>query len=248
LHARLIALVITFPLLLIAFVGWFIADEPLVDLRNWGAGNTMPMWEVADTILSACLPIVVLSLVLAALVVALRRARRQRTLAAAGNVVAAAIVVIGPAVAFSGHASHPDSPAAPYLLALVLGLLVGITILANAAAGVQSDRRTARLMVVPTATLNVVSLTIFVALVAYASDLVINGVPLIDPTLGAHVYPIDALPAGYARWLPALIVSVVASLAAFSGAAYAMVGIIRGPQSKAAPAVDVVIELDITSS
>jgi hypothetical protein len=119
----------------------------------------------------------------------------------------------------------------------------------NAAARAQSDRRTARLVVVPAALLSIVTLAMFVALVAYATDLVINGVPLIDPTLGVHVYPIDALPSGHAGWLPALIFSMVASLAALASAAYATVGAIRGTQTKAAASdADVVIELDIATS
>jgi hypothetical protein len=68
-------------------------------------------------------------------------------------------------------------------------------------------------MVVPTAILTIASLATFVALIAYATDLVIDGVPLVEPTLGARVYPIDALPSRYTDWLPALILSIVASLA-----------------------------------
>jgi hypothetical protein len=250
LRPRLLALVVALPLLLLAFVGWFIADDPLVELRDWGVGvgNTTPAWQVADVVINACLPIVALALILAAVVVAVRRARRQRSWAAAGNVIAAAVVVVSAAAAFFGHASHPDSSAAPYFLALVLGLLVGIGVLANAAWRAQSDRRTARLVVLPAAILGIVSLATFVALVVYAADLIINGAPIVGPDRGAHVYPIDALPAGHTDWLPALIVSVAASLAALCYVAYALIALVRGAQTKAAPAEDIVIELDVASS
>src|SRR5262249_25949084 len=126
---------------------------------------------------------------------------------------------------------------------------VGIAILATAAARAVPDRRTARLVVVPAAVLSIVLLATFVALVAYATDLAIHGVPLTGPTLCAQVYPINGLPTGYAFWLPALILSVVASLAAFSCATYATVGALRsGPQKKAEPAVDTLIDLDIAQS
>jgi hypothetical protein len=88
-----------------------------------------------------------------------------------------------------------------------------------------------------------------VALVAYATDLAIHGVPLTGPTTCAQVYPINALPTGYAYWLPALIVSVVASLAALSCATYATVGAVRGgTQTKAEPDVDILIKLDIAQN
>jgi hypothetical protein len=125
LRPRVIALVIVFPLLLIAFVGWLRVDDPLVQLQDWGFanrfGNKVPVWQVADRVISACLVIVALALVLGAVVVALRRARRERSWAAAGNVVAAAIVLISPAAVFFGRQASPDSQA-PYLLALALGL------------------------------------------------------------------------------------------------------------------------------
>jgi anti-anti-sigma factor len=66
--------------------------------------------------------------------------------------------------------------------------------------------------------------------------------PLFDPTLGPHGYPIDSLPAG---WLPALIVSVGASLGALAVAAYGMVGAMRGALIKATALVDIVIDLDV---
>jgi len=218
------------------------------------------VWWAADLVIRVCLPIVVLAIIPGALVVARLRARRQRTWAAAGNGDAAAIVVIGAAVFFSAIARRPDSaPPIPQvdLLALVLSVLVGIAILANAAARAHPDRRTARLVVVPAAVLSIVLLATFVALVAYATDLVINGVPLTGPTTCAQVYPINALPTGYAYWLPALIVSVVASLAAFSCATYATVGAVRGAtqtnaepdvDTKAEPDGDILIELDIAQN
>jgi hypothetical protein len=103
-------------------------------------------------------------------------------------------------------------------------------------------------VVVPTAGLSILSLATFAALAAYATDLLINGVPLIGPDHVAHVYPINAMPAGHTDWLPALIISIVTSLAALSSAAYALVGVIRGVRTKAAPAVDMVIELDVAST
>jgi hypothetical protein len=101
---------------------------------------------------------------------------------------------------------------------------------------------------VPAAMLSIVLLAAFVAVVVYTADLVVNGVPLADPTFGVRIYPIDALPSGYAAWLSALIVSMVASLAALSSAIYGTVGAIRGVQIKTAPAVNIVIDLDIASS
>jgi hypothetical protein len=44
--------------------------------------------------------------------------------------------------------------------------------------------------------LSIVLLAISIALVAYATDLAIHGVPLIGPNLLAQVYPINALPPG----------------------------------------------------
>jgi hypothetical protein len=234
------------------------ADDAVVNLKDWGVANFAPLWWGAGLVIRACLPIVVLAIIPAALVVARLRARRQRTWAAASNGVAAAIVVVGAAVFFSAIAGRADS--APHisqidLLALALSVLVGIAVLANAAARAHPDRRTARLVVVPAAVLSIVLLATFVALVAYATDLAIHGVPLIGPTLTAQIYPINALPAGYAYLLPALIVSVVASLAALSSSAYALAGAIRGAQTKAEPdvttaepGVDIVIELDVSAS
>jgi hypothetical protein len=250
LRSRLIALVITFPLLMIAFVAWNVADDPTVEPQYWGAGNTVPVWQLAGMTIRACLPLLALAIVVGAVVVAARQAHRQRPLAAAANRIAAAIVVIGAVAAFYRHASQPDSPAAPYLLALVIGLLVGIAILANAAARAKSDRRTARLVVVPTALVGALAFTMFAALVAYSTDLAIDGVPLLDPNLGAHVYPIDALPPGDAGLVPELIVSMAATLAALTCAAYALVGIIRGARFLPVGdgVRDNVIELDIASS
>lgn len=256
---RLVALATALPLFLIAAVGWSIADDPVVNLKDCNLATSMPLWWNAGLVIRACIPIVVLAIIPAALVVARLRARRQRTWAAAGNGVAAAIVVIGAAVFFSAIARRPD-PAPPIpqvdLLALALSVLVGMAILANAAARVQPDRRTARLVVVPAAVLSIVLLATFVALAAYATDLAIHGVPLTGPTTCVRVYPINALPTGDAYWLPALIVSVVASLAAFSCATYATVGAVRSAQTRAEPDVgtkaepdgDILIELDITQS
>jgi hypothetical protein len=246
------ALVTALPLFLIAAVAWSTVDDPVVNLKDCNVGDSTPLWWGADLVIRACLPIVLLAIIPGALVVARLRARRQRTWAAAGNGVAAAIVAVGAAVFFSAIAGRPDSaPPIPQvdLLALVLSVLVGIGILANAAARAQPDRRTARLVVVPAALLSIVLLATFVALVVYATDLAINGVPLAGPTTCVQVYPISALPTGYAYWLPALIVSLVASLAAFSGATYATVGAVRGgAQTKAEPDVDILIELDIAQS
>jgi hypothetical protein len=251
LRSRLIALVIVFPLLMIAFVAWSIADDPTVEPQYMGAGNAVYVWQDAGLTIRACLPLLALAIVAGAVVVAARQARRQRPLAAAANRIAAAIVVIGAVAAFYRHESQPDSPAAPYLLALVIGLLVGIAILANAAARAKPDRRTARLVVVPTALVGALALTMFAALIAYATDLVIHGVPLLDPTLGAHVYPIDALPRGDAGFVPELTVSMAASLAALTCATYTLIGIIRGARLHPVDADrvrDNVIELDIASS
>jgi hypothetical protein len=252
LRRRLVALVTALPLFLIASVGWSIVDDPVENLKDWGVANFSPLWWGAGLVLRACIPIVLLAIIPAALVVARLRARRQRTWAAAATGVAAAIVVMGAAVFFSGIARRPEeAPPIPQLdlLALALSVLVGIAILTNAAARAQPDRRAARLVVVPAAVLSIVLLAIFVALVAYATDLAIHGVPLIGPNLLAQIYPIDALPPGYGYWLPALIVSVVASLAAFSCATYATVGAVRGgTQTKAEPDIDTLIELDIAQS
>jgi hypothetical protein len=251
LRLRLIALVTALPLFLIASVGWSIVDDPVVNLRDWGVRNYTSLWWGAGLVIRACLPIVAVAIIVGALVVARLRARRQRTWVAAGNGIAAAIIVIGAAMFFSAVARRPDSaPPIPQidLLALVLSVLVGIAVLANGAARAQPDRRTARLVVLPAAMLNIVLLTAFVALVVYTIDLIIDGVPLSDPILGARVYPIDALPTGYAGWIPALIGSVAASLAALSCAAYGVVGAIRGAQGDTAPAVDTVIDLDIAAS
>jgi hypothetical protein len=242
---RLISLVVAFPLFLIAFVLWLIADEPLVSMDPVVTGKSMPLWWGAGLVIRACLPAVVLGLILGALVVAVLRSRRRRTWASAGDLVAAAVVVIGPAFGITGLRDAPSAHPGLDQLALVLGLLAAIAILANAAAREPADRRTARLIVLPAAMLCIVLLAVSVALVVYAIDLVVNGVPMFDPTLGLHVYPVDALPAGYAGWLPALIVSVAASLAALAVAAYGMVGPIRGARLKAMPAVDIVIDLDI---
>jgi hypothetical protein len=252
LRRRLIAAVTALPLFLIASAGWSIVDDPVVNLKDCNVGNHAPLWWDAGLVIRACLPIVVLAIIPAALVVARLRARRQRPWAAAGNGVAAAIVVMGAAVFFSAIARRPDSaPPIPQLdlLALALSVLVGIAILANAAARAQPDRHSARLVVVPAAALSVVLLATFVALIAYATDLAVHGVPLSGPTLCAQVYPINALPTGYAYWLPALIVSVVASLAAFSCATYATVGGVRGgTQTKVEPDIDILIELDNATS
>jgi hypothetical protein len=235
-------------------------NDPVVNLKDCNVGDYTPLWWGADLVIHTCLPIVVLAIIPAALVVARIRARRQRTWAAAGNGVAAAIIVIGAAVFFSAIARRTHSaPPIPQidLLALTLSVLVGIAVLANAAARAQPDRRTARLVVVPAALLSIVLLATFVALVAYATDLAINGVPLTGPTTCAQVYPINALPAGYAYWLPALIVSVMASLTAFSCATYATVGAVHGAtqtnaepdgDTKAEPDGDILIELDIAQS
>jgi hypothetical protein len=248
LRPRLIALVTALPLFLIAAVGWSTVDDPLVNLKDCNVGNYTPLWWDADLVIRACLPVVVLAIIPAALVVARIRARRRRTWAGAGNGGAAAIVVIGAAVFFSALARRTHSaPPIPQLdlLALTLSVLVGIAILANAAARAQQDRRTARLVVAPAAALSVVLLATFVALVAYATDLAINGVPLTGPTTCAQVYPINALPDGYAYRLPALIVSVMASLAAFSCATYATVGAVRGAtRTSAEPDVDTNAEPD----
>jgi hypothetical protein len=251
LRLRLIALVVAVPLFLIAFVGWLLVDDRVMRLETPTAGGSMPWWQVAETAMNACLPVVVIGLILAALVVAVRRARRRRTWAAADNVAAAAIAVIGPATFFSAFAGGPDSrPAHPafYLLALLVGVLVGIAILANAAARAQADRRAAGPVAVPAAMLSIVLLAALVAVVVYTAYLVVHGVPLADPTFGVRIYPIDALPSGYAGWLSALIVSMVASLAALSTAIYGTVGAIRGVQLKTTPAVNIVIDLDIASS
>jgi hypothetical protein len=249
--SRLIALVTALPLFLVASVGWSIVDDPVVNPKDCNVANYTPLWWGAGLVIRACVPIVVLAIIPGALVVARLRARRLRTWAAAGNGVAAAIVVIGAAVFFSAIASRPDS-APPIqrldLLALALSVLVGIAILANAAARAQLDHRTARLVVVPAAVLSIVLLATFVALVAYATDLAIHGVPLTGPTLCVQVYPVNALPSGYSGWLSELVVSVVASLAALSSAVYGTVGAIRGSQLKAAPAVDLLIDLDIGTS
>jgi hypothetical protein len=252
LRSRLIAVVITFPLLMIALVAWSIADDPTVEPQYWGAGNnTVPVWQLAGLTIRACLPLLALAIVVGAVVVAAWQAHRQRPLAAAANRIAAATVVIGAVAAVYRHASQPDSPAAPYLLALVIGLLVGVAILANAAARAKSDRRTARLVVVPTTLVAALAFTMFAALVAYATDLIIHGVPLLDPALGAHVYPIDALPPGDTGLVPELIVSMAASLAALTCAAYALTGIIRGARFLPVGGDrvrDNVIELDVASS
>ena len=261
LRRRLIALVAALPLFLIASVGWSTVDDPLVNLKDCNVGDSTPLWWGADLVIHTCLPIVVLAIIPAALVVARLRARRQRTWAAAGNGVAAAIVVTGAAVFFSAIARRTHSaPPIPQidLLALALSVLVGIAVLANAAARAQPDRRTARLVVVPAAVLSIVLLATFVALVGYAADLAIHGVPLTGPTTCAQVYPINALPAaGYAYWLPALIVSIVASFAALSCATYATIGAVRGGtqtnaepdgDTKAEPDGDILIELDIAQS
>jgi hypothetical protein len=257
LRPRLIAGVIALPLFLFSYVTWSVADDPVVNLKDWGVGNYTPLWWGAGLVIRACLPIVVLAIIPAALVVARLRARRQRTWAAAGNGVAAAIVVIGAAVFFSAIAGRPDSaPPIPQidLVALALSVLAGLAVLANAAARAQPDRRTARLVIVPATLLSIVLLATFIALVAYASDLAVHGVPLMAD-LGVRVYPIDALPTRAADLLPALIVSVVASLAALFSSAYALAGAIRVAQTKAEPDVtraepdaDILIELDIAQS
>jgi hypothetical protein len=135
LRRRQVALVISCPLFVIAYLGWSMADEPLVYLRYRAAGTSEPLWVDADMVITACLPIVAVGLIAGALVVALLGARHQRTWAAAGNVVASAIVVIGPAAAVAGRVD--SAPAHPELdlLALAFGVLVGIVVLAIAAAG-----------------------------------------------------------------------------------------------------------------
>src|SRR5215470_2315578 len=57
LRSRLIALVIAFPLLMIAFVTWSIADDPTVEPQYFGAGNTVPVWQLAGLTITACLPL-----------------------------------------------------------------------------------------------------------------------------------------------------------------------------------------------
>jgi hypothetical protein len=59
-----------------------------------------------------------------------------------------------------------------------------------------------------------------------------------------HAYPIEALPSGYAYWLPTLTVSVVASLAALTAATYATAGSIRGTQTEATSDIDTLMDLD----
>jgi hypothetical protein len=96
---------------------------------------------------------------------------------------------------------------------------------------------------IPAALASLVLLVTFAALAGYTTDLLVHGVPLIIPatpgiehTAAVHVYPVNALPAGYHGWLRSLIVSLLASLAALTGATYATLGAIRGTRTPPSPA------------
>jgi hypothetical protein len=247
LRPRLLALVTAFPLFLLAFGGWFIADEPTdSDMIIAATGGTMPVWRVAETVMGLCLEIMVVALIVCALVVAILRARGGRRWRAIGHWVAAALIASGATVLVATAAIHSDTPPPHpelFLLVLVVGVLTGMFILGNAAARARSDRRTAQLVVVPAAFVSTVLLAAFVALVGYAADMAVHGIPLItdaipgDGSTGSvHVYPIDALPADHGDWLPSMVGALVVSLVAFAGATSAVVGAIRGLRVAAAPA------------
>jgi hypothetical protein len=224
---------------LLAFGSWFVADEPM-DSRLVVATtrDSLPVWRVAEMLMGVCLIAMAVALILGALVVAILRARGRKVWAALGHGVSALLIGGSAAVLVSTMALHPDTPPANPALSLsvlVVGGLVGMIVLGNAAVRARSDRRTAQLVAIPAATVWVVLLTAVVALVGYAVDLVVHGVPVITdamPGVGdpgsVHVYPIDALPTGHAVLLPALILSLVAGLAALAGATYATVGAVRG--------------------
>jgi hypothetical protein len=247
LRPRLVALVAAFPLFLIAFASWFSADEP-VDSHAISASiaGHLPLWRIAESVMSVCLQIMAAALILGATAVAAVRVRSPHRRRAIGYGAAALFAFGGPAVFLAGLATHPNTPPAHpelYLLALVLGLLVGIAVLAVAALRARTDRPTARVVAVPATLLSLVLLVTFTALVGYTADLSVHGVPLItvgtpgiEHTASVHIYPVDALPAEYRGLLPSLIVSLVASLAALTGAAYAALGAIRGIRTTPSPA------------
>jgi hypothetical protein len=248
LRRHLLALVMAFPLWGIALATWSVADDPVVQLQDWGVHGGRPVWQVADVVIRVCALAVAVVLMLGAVATAYWRARRLTALTASGNVVAAAVVVVGPALLYVRHVRDPGaSIPQSYLLALLVSLLAGIAILVNAAAGADSDGHTARLAAVPAVLLVFVGLTLFGALAVYATDLFIHGVPLIGPIGVARVYPIDALPSGYAGLPATLGGSLAASLAAFVGTVYALAGIARGARVTSAPTADAVIELGVAS-
>jgi hypothetical protein len=242
LRPRLVALVAAFPLFLVAFAGWFTADEP-VDSHAIVASAGLPAWRVAEEVMSVCVQAMAIALILGAAVVAIQRARSRKPMRAIGYGLAGLVILGGPAVFLAAFASHPNTPPAHpefYLLALVVGALVAIGVLAVGALRARSDRRTAALVAGPATVLAIVLSATFAALVGYAADMFVHGVPLItagtpgvEHTASVHVYPVDALPAEYHGWLSSLIVALLASLAALAAAAYAVLGMMRGVRTAA---------------
>jgi hypothetical protein len=152
--------------------------------------------------------------------------------------MAVALIAGGVVVVVSTMALHLDAPPANpalFLLLLVAGMLAGLVVLGNAAARAASERRTAKLVVIPAAIVWAVLLAASLTLIGYAVDLVMHGVPLRTDaipgngdTASVHVYSIDALPAGHAAMVPALVGALAACFAACIGAMYATLGAIRG--------------------
>jgi hypothetical protein len=236
LRPRLVALVAVFPLFLVAFLGWFSADEP-VDSSAIVDSVGLPLWRVAEKVMSVCLEVMAVGLILSAAVIAVRRVSGRRTPQAVRYGIAGLLVVGGPAVLLTALVTHPHTPPAHpelYLLAFAVGLLVAIGVLAVGALRAQADRRTARVVAAPATVLAVVLAATFTALIGYAADLLVHGIPVVVATPGGEhtasvqVYPVNALPEEYHGWLPSLIVALLASLAALAAATYAAHGAIRG--------------------
>ena len=231
----LIALLAAFGLFLLAFAAWFAADEPLdSEAITAAAGDRTPTWLVAQDVLGVCVVVVIGLLVLTGAVIAAERARATRFVARAAYGVAGLLTIGGPAVflvAWLTHQHTPPAHPAAYLLALGVGPLAALGVLAATAVTAPQSRWLARAATLPATALTLVLLAVFAAIVAFAVDLTAHGVPIIGPDLSVTTYPITALPAGLADWLVTLAGSLLSSLAALAAAGYASLAVVRGAQT-----------------
>jgi hypothetical protein len=236
LRLRLVVLAAVFPLYAVAFASWFSVDEPVdSDLIKAAAGDRVPIYRVAEAIVGLGLIAVAITLIVTAAFAATLRAREAlaardgSTGAAIGYLLAAVLAVGGPAVFLLAWVTHPrQAPTHPqwYILALFLGVAVGLGVLITRAAGAPLNRRVAVVAAVPATVMSVIMLATSAALTAYMADMVAHGVPVI--TYGVvETYPVGAMPADHSGWLITLVVALVASLAAMVGAGYAAVGTVR---------------------
>jgi hypothetical protein len=239
LRPRLIALVLAFPLFLVAYLTWFTSDEPLdSDMVTTSLDGHTPVWRMAEHVLGASLLIVLAVLVLTATTVAVLRSRGGSRLRRAGYGFAAVVAGGGPVVFLYGVLTHPHgAPPHPerYLVALVAGLLVGIGVLIAAAFAARPERRVAVLAAVPAVLLSLVLLAVSVSIAGYAVDLFAHGVPVIVDGVEVDPYRVTAMPAQYHTWPTVTVIALVASLAALASAGYAAIGTLtaasQGPRS-----------------